>query len=160
MIQAEQLISSPLAGFYDSLNGEQKKQFDEMGGSGRPALTGSELTALCRPQSGAVAQLPIQRIEQLVHPNVQQQGAFDDLKSASQSAANALLTSCPTQMPDTPVARLDAVKIRLSAMIDALQTIRPKLQTFYSSLTDEQKAKFNALGPAPQSANPQTQSGG
>jgi len=160
MIQAVQLISSQLADFYDSLNDEQKKRFDEMGGSGRPALTSGELTALCRPQSGEVAQLPIQRIEQLVHPNAQQQGDFDDLKSASQNAANALLTSCPTQMPGTPVGRLEAVRVRLTAMIDALQTIRPKLQAFYSSLTDEQKAKFNALGPAPQSANPQSQSSG
>jgi LTXXQ motif family protein len=58
------------------------------------------------------------------------------------------------------VARLDAVKTRLTAMIDALQTVRPKLATFYVSLSDEQKAKFNAIGPVPQDAYPQPQSGG
>jgi len=58
------------------------------------------------------------------------------------------------------MARLDAVKIRLTGMVDALQTVRPKLAAFYASLSDEQKARFNAIGPAPQSANPQSQSGG
>ena len=65
-------------------------------------------------------------------------------------------------MPQTPVARLDAVKARLSAMVDALKTIRPKLEDFYALLNDEQKARFNTIGPPPQaaSAQPQPQSGG
>jgi hypothetical protein len=41
------------------------------------------------------------------------------------------------------VERLDAVKTRLQAMVDAMNTIRPKLQAFYASLSDDQKARFN-----------------
>ena len=33
------------------------------------------------------------------------------------------------------------------AMVGAMKTIRPKLQDFYASLSDEQKAKFNIMGP-------------
>ena len=36
---------------------------------------------------------------------------------------------------------------RLAAMLQAVQTVRPALEKFYQSLNDEQKARFNALGP-------------
>jgi LTXXQ motif family protein len=38
-------------------------------------------------------------------------------------------------------------------MTAAVKTVRPALADFYSSLTDEQKAQFNMLGP-PQTTNP------
>jgi hypothetical protein len=53
-------------------------------------------------------------------------------------------------MPQTQVERLDAVATRLNAMVEAMNTVRPKLQAFYNALSDEQKAKFNIMGPAPQ----------
>ena len=96
--------------------------------------------------------MPVQRIEQVVAPNAQQQGAFDDLKKTSEIAAEQFKASCPTQMPQTPVARLDAVRMRLNGMVDAMKTIRPKLADFYASLSDEQKARFNTVGPPPPNA--------
>ena len=60
-------------------------------------------------------------------------------------------------MPQTPVARLDAVQTRLSAMVEAIKTIRPALENFYASLSDEQKAKFNTMGPPPQNASSEQQ---
>ena len=36
---------------------------------------------------------------------------------------------------------------RLDAMLQAVRTVRPALEKFYLSLNDEQKARFNALGP-------------
>ncbi len=50
------------------------------------------------------------------------------------------------------MARLDAIKTRLSAMVEALKTVRPKLEEFYASLNDEQKARFNILPPPHQPA--------
>jgi hypothetical protein len=38
-------------------------------------------------------------------------------------------------------------------MAGAIKTVRPALADFYSSLTDEQKARFNTLGP-PQNTSP------
>jgi hypothetical protein len=35
---------------------------------------------------------------------------------------------------------------RLGAMLDAARVVRPALQNFYASLTDAQKARFNAVG--------------
>jgi hypothetical protein len=43
-----------------------------------------------------------------------------------------------------------------------MKTVRPKLEQFYTSLNDEQKARFNAIGePPPNPASqPQSQGGG
>jgi hypothetical protein len=93
--------------------------------------------------------LPIQRIEQVVQPTAEQQDTFNGLKAASAKAAEGLQASCPAQMPTTPLARLDAVGTRLKAMLTAMHTVRPKLQQFYASLSDEQKARFDTMGPPP-----------
>ncbi len=161
MISAVQVVRDPLEKFYDSLSDEQKQKLDGIGKAGAPqaeqgAPAGGDVAALCGPKPGDVAKLPVQRIEQVVRPNAQQQDAFDGLQKASENAAEQLQTSCPTQMPQTPVARLDAVKTRLSAMVEAMKSVRPKLAAFYDSLSDEQKAKFNTMGP-PQSASRQPQ---
>jgi LTXXQ motif family protein len=36
---------------------------------------------------------------------------------------------------------------RLEATLIAIRTVRPPLEAFYNSLSDEQKARFNAVGP-------------
>jgi hypothetical protein len=36
---------------------------------------------------------------------------------------------------------------RLQVMLAAVQTVRPALERFYRSLSDEQKARFNAIAP-------------
>jgi LTXXQ motif family protein len=35
------------------------------------------------------------------------------------------------------------------AMMEAIKIVQPALENFYGSLTDEQKARFNQLGPRP-----------
>ena len=75
-----------------------------------------------------------------------QRSALDGLKDTSAKAADALKSSCPTTFPSTAAARLDAVEARLKAMDQAVKAIRPALDAFYTSLTDEQKARFNMMG--------------
>jgi hypothetical protein len=111
---------------------------------------GGNLARLCAKPAGEPGNLPVQRIEQVVEPQKQQQDAFNALKQAADDAAGLLQSSCPAQMPQTQVGRLDAVATRLNAMVEAMNTVRPKLQAFYNALSDEQKAKFNIMGPPPQ----------
>ena len=60
----------------------------------------------------------------------------------------------PQQVQPYPFARLKAI-------VEAMNTVRPALESFYASLSDEQKAKFNTMRPpANASAPPQHQSGG
>jgi hypothetical protein len=150
MLQAVDTVRDPLAKFYGALSDDERQRFDAMGNAGASragsSAGGSDLGSLCGQQD-SVTNLPVQRIEHVVAPTAQQQGAFDDLKQAAKSAADELQASCPKEVPQAPVARLDAAAKRLTAMIDAMNTVRPKLENFYASLSDEQKAKFNTMGP-------------
>jgi hypothetical protein len=147
MLQAWGTLRTPLDGFYNSLNDEQRQRFAALGPASnervnrRGSGSGDNLAALCSSRT----QLPVQRVEQAVKPTQQQQDALEKLKSASTEAANQLQASCPAQPPQTPIDRFDAVGKRLSAMAAAIMTVRPALADFYSSLTDEQKARFNNL---------------
>jgi len=46
----------------------------------------------------------------------------------------------------TPPGRIAAMEQRLKTMLDAINIVQPALESFYGSLTDEQKARFNLLG--------------
>jgi hypothetical protein len=162
-LQAVAILREPLAAFYDGLSDEQKNRFDAIGGEDRGAASppGGNLAQLCSQQAADQVKLPEQRIEQVIAPNSRQQDAFAALKSASESAAAQLQSSCPATLPTTPVARLDAVKARLAAMSAAMTAVRPKLERFYATLDDNQKARFNTLAPPRQAAvTPQEQNGG
>jgi hypothetical protein len=108
------------------------------------------MTAICSQQAASFTDLPVERIEQVIQPTAQQRSTFDDLKRATQNTADQLRSSCPSVVPLSPVARVDTVATRLRAMADAIKSIRPALENFYASLTDEQKARFNMMGPPPQ----------
>jgi hypothetical protein len=155
MMKAIQIVRSPLATLYDSLSDEQRRRFDTIGAEatrggretedrGRSAV--DTLASLCGRQAESFTKLPVQRIEQTVEPRGQQQSALEELKEASAKAADELRASCPAQSAETPVARLDAMNKRLHAMVQAIKTLGPMLGTFYASLSDEQKARFNSMG--------------
>jgi LTXXQ motif family protein len=161
-IKAIQTIRLPLERFYQALSDEQRQRFNAMNGSSEGAPSAANMTAACSQGAGSFIDLPVQRIEQVVQPTAQQQSAFNDLKTATQKAGDQLQSSCPTAVPKSPVARVDTVATRLTAMVDAIKSVRPDLQNFYASLSDDQKAKFNTMGPPPKatSSPQQRQSGG
>jgi hypothetical protein len=71
-----------------------------------------------------VTDLPIARIKDMVRPTGDQLAALDELSAAVAKANDAIKASCPTAVPLTPVARLDAAAARLQAMIQALDIVR------------------------------------
>jgi LTXXQ motif family protein len=137
------VIRGALARLYDSLSDEQKRRFNAMDGSTEGARSAGDMAGICSQQAGSFIDLPVQRIEQVVQPTAQQRSTFDDLKKATQNAADQLRSSCPSAVPLSPVARIDTAATRLRAMADAIRSIRPVLENFYASLNDEQKARFN-----------------
>jgi hypothetical protein len=152
MIDVARTVRTPLNEFYDSLSEAQRQRFDAVHGDvamrgqrARPT-SGSSLAALCSERAAAFSQVPAQRIEETIRPTPQQQGAFDALKTASAKAADGLRSSCPVQTLTGIMDRLDAVDARLTAMQSAVDIVRPALEEFYASLTDEQKARFNSWG--------------
>jgi chemotaxis protein histidine kinase CheA len=147
-------VRVPLATFYDSLSDEQKARFNAIG----PNLAQAEARAAgtrgtqgdpsnsCSGAKPGLIDLPIERIADAVRPFGEQQAALDRLKDATAQAVADLQAACPDTAPVTPVGRLDAMASRLDALIAAAKTVEPALESFYGSLSDEQKAQFNVLG--------------
>ncbi len=102
---------------------------------------------LCSGQTAGLTDWPIERIAQTVEPNDIQRAVLDELKDATARALDILKAACPMALPSTPTGRIEAMRQRLDAMLQAVRTIRPVVEKFYQSLNDEQKARFNALSP-------------
>jgi hypothetical protein len=86
-------------------------------------------------------------IEAKVHPTEAQRASLKALQDATAKAADMLKAACQPSDAITPPARLEAVRIRLNIMLHAVKTVRAALDDFYSKLSDEQKAQFEAIGP-------------
>jgi hypothetical protein len=155
MIKAADAVGGPLSDFYASLTDEQKAAFNALGQNGQAANAAGapSLAQLCGPQN-AVPVIAVDQIDSAVQPDAKQQTSLAALRDAAGKADDAILASCPKQAPLTPNGRLDAVKTRLQAMSSGVDLIKPPLQEFYASLSDAQKASFDALTQPPASSEP------
>jgi hypothetical protein len=111
--------------------------------------SGSERRAaeVCSDDAAQLTAWPIQRISEVVEPTEAQRPALDELQAASAKAIDMLKSGCPKDLPSIPTGRLAAMEGRLQVMLAAVQTVRPAVERFYQSLSDEQKARFNAIVP-------------
>jgi hypothetical protein len=153
-LDAVKQVRPPLEKFYESLSDEQKARFNEIGpelGRDQERTARNELRqrpqqADCGGARSGLSSLAIDRIDERVQPTEAQFGALDRLSEAVGKAVDRLQAACPTTIPLTPVGRLEVMQQRLEAMIAAAEAVRPALEDFYASLSNEQKAKFNRLG--------------
>ena len=99
----------------------------------------------CRPPG--VMEWPTAEIDQTVRPTEAQRASLGALQNATTQAADLLKASCLTDDPLTPPARLAAVGKRLDTMLQAVKMVSSALNDFYGTLSDEQKARFEAIGP-------------
>jgi hypothetical protein len=143
MIEAVDIVRAPLGDFYASLSDEQKARFDQPGESREAAAKQPSLIRLCGPQTDIPA-FPVSQIDKAVQPDRRQRADLDALRDAANKADEMIQAACPAQPPLTPPGRLDAVRNRLQAMLHGVETVRPPLQRFYASLSDQQKARFDA----------------
>src|SRR5262249_17039935 len=100
---------------------------------------------VCSDDAAQLTNWPIERISEVVQPTTA--NALDELRAASAKAVDMLKSGCPNDLPSIPTGRLAAMESRLQVMLAAVQTVRPALERFYQSLSDEQKARFNAIAP-------------
>ena len=156
-LQSVEIVKPALENFYASLSDEQKERFNQIGPKdkkmvasrqsretqGSPA--GQDTANSCKDPKPGLSNLPIEQIQNTVHPSEAQQADLKELRDATSQAVSILQNACPEEVPMTPPGRLDAMETRLKAMIEAANTIKPSLDRFYGSLNDEQKARFNKL---------------
>ena len=69
---------------------------------------------------------------------------LDDFANASLRAAQAIKEACPTTISFVPTGRMDAMQKRIAGMVQGIDIVRPPLDKFYNSLTEEQKARLDA----------------
>jgi hypothetical protein len=150
MISGVETVQPALQKFYDLLNDEQRARLNAVMQNQRNeqrAGSGS-LVDSCQKAQANVPQWPTAEIEARLHLNETQRANFEALQQASAKAADMLKASCPATDPITPPARLEAIANRLETMLQAVKTVRAALNDFYGQLNDEQKAQFEAIGPA------------
>src|SRR5262249_53493560 len=125
----------------------------------RVARTEQRAAEVCSSNASDLTDWPIDRISEIVQPTDAQRSALEELRTASSKAIDTLKAGCPTDLPSTPTGRLAAMESRLQVMLQVMQTVRPPLDRFYQSLTDEQKARFNAVSPGNESTTGEDQRG-
>lgn len=159
-LDAVRIVRPALEQFYNSLNDEQKARFNALGpnvgdrSQQQPQQEANAQAERCGEPKSSLTQLPIERIEAVIHPAGKQKEALDRLSTATRSAVEKLQAACPDEVPLTPLGRLEAMERRLDAMLEAAALVQPALDEFYAALGNEQKARFNTL---PQIAGPSTQ---
>ena len=118
---------------------------------GRRAASTAGTTLICSGQAEGLTAFPIEQIAQQVELDQTQRALLEDLKAATANAVGILQAACPAELPSTPTGRLSAMRARVEAMLQAVQAVRPALERFYQSLSDEQKERFTTVAQSNQS---------
>jgi hypothetical protein len=152
MIAGVQTVQPALQKFYDLVNDEQRARLNALAQNQRRGeaarSTPGSLTQTCRAAQPGVTDWPTAEIDAKLRLSEAQRPSLAALQQASAKAAETLQNSCPTAEPITPPARLEAIANRLDTMLQAVKMVRASLDDFYGKLNDEQKAQFEAIGPA------------
>jgi hypothetical protein len=150
MIKAERAVQPPLDKFYDLLDDEQEARLNALAEDRRKMSAANGATEApvqgCGAARAAALQWPADEIEARLHPNDTQRAALKALQDANARAVDILSAACQPQDATTLPIRLDAVDGRLGAMQQAVYLVSTALEAFYATLSDEQKAQFEAIG--------------
>ena len=149
MIEAESAVQQPLAKFYDLLDDEQEARLNTIAEDRRKMFAANGAAEApsrgCGAAQPVALQWPMDEIEARLHPNEAQRAALKGLLEANARAAN-ILNACQPEDATTLPTRLDAVEGRLGAMLQAINLVSVALADCYGTLSDEQKAQFEAMG--------------
>jgi len=163
MIAAVAIVQPPLEKFYGLLSDEQKLRLTALGQDERHGQTAQKtagsLVGNCGAAQPGVTEWPTAEIDRTVRPTEAQRASLVALQNDTAKAADMLKASCQADDSLTPPARLAAVGKRLESMLQAVKTVRSGLDDFYGALNDEQKARFEAIGPQRMSQSDQPEAG-
>lgn len=147
MISAVALMRPPFEKLYGLLDDEQKTRLNALAEDQRKASASNvSLAQNCAAGQAAAFRWPGSEIEAKLNLNDTQRASLLMLQDASAKAADMLKVTCPPDDVVTPPARLAALAKQLDTMLQAVKLVRPALENFYATLSDEQKAQFEAIG--------------
>ena len=111
--------------------------------------TSSTAEELCTQPGTGITAWSFAEIKSKVGLNTEQKQLLDQVRSSGQRAASVFKASCPAKnaFAMTPPGRLQAMTLRLTATLEAVQTVRPAMEKFYNSLSDGQNERLNEIGP-------------
>ena len=102
---------------------------------------------MCNPRAAGLAEWRVERIDRLVRPTDAQRPKLDELRKASARAAEIISAACPTDVPPSPLARMELMEKRMTAMLEAVKVVRPAFAEFYNTLDANQQSRLNTAGP-------------
>jgi hypothetical protein len=156
--QAVIMVRAPLRNFYDLLDDEQKARLDTAGRERAGLRTGAAreggpASSRACGEGARMPEWPVASIAQAIQLTDEQRPMLELLMGTSLHFAHELRASCLAgPAPFTPIARLEAVDERLTTIVYAVTVLRGTLNRFYISLTEEQRARFDAMSPPPRPA--------
>ena len=147
MLKAAQALQHPLEDLYYALDDEQQARLNALAkGEGRASATSQAgETKACQAAPSAAPKWPAEEIEARLQLKDTQRAALEVLQDTSAGAAETLKAEC---RPDaiTSISRLAAVNRRLQSLLQAVLHVNDALDDFHATLSDEQKAQFDAIG--------------
>jgi hypothetical protein len=137
-------IREPFEQFYESLDDDQKGELAALNDQRAPFAPKVPAAQSCTPPD--VLPWPASDIEAKLHLNDTQREALGTLARMDALARNTLNFACQPDDNLGPPDRLATAETRLDAMLEAIKWVRPALDDFFATLSDEQKAQFDAIG--------------
>jgi hypothetical protein len=137
-------VRTPFETFYEMLDDDQKGELAKFAGQRAQFAPKVPPAQSCTPP--AALQWPGSEIEARLRLNDAQRAALDELGRMSVLANNTLNFDCQPDDNLTPPDRLATADTRLDAMLDAIKLVRPALDDFLATLSDEQRAQFETIG--------------
>lgn len=125
-------------------------------GHGGHHRMGGLMGMACRGNASERADIMLVKLEYGVKPTDAQKPAFDELKAAARAAAVKAASACPPKREraadgtpparPSPPERLTRMEAGLVAQLDAVRTVKPAVDKFYATLSDEQKKLVADMG--------------
>ena len=137
MTMALEIVRVPLQKFEQSLDDRQRARFSAR-------VASEDVTPVCT-KNPEPANWPMPILKQALQPTAAQEAALNDLERAFNRAASGLNAVCSDGMQGMPSTRLQAIEARLDITWVAVQTIQVAVAKFQKQLSDQQRARFNAL---------------
>lgn len=122
---------------------------------------GGHFQRFCALDQSYVATRIANRLSERLKLTDPQKASLKDLQDAFVKAAADAKGACTTTADTATVTgRLATETQRTEAMLNLMKAMQPKLEAFYATLDDTQKAAFNEMGPRARFMHPRWQHDG